>query len=189
VLQDGGLTETAKESMRGPMLLLLNSEIRNIMIFAIISSVIAIPAANLDILPMNENHPAVMHEYIPSESFASSAGVLPDIQQLESLAGQPFEKNWSKLPLKSVLEKNIWPGPYWSTYMDGINHRWDGENSLSPVEKYAKAFGLNAQILANAVSRKSGIVNGINFINTRYFNLFYFTDNIWFGVNVTKQFF
>jgi hypothetical protein len=61
------------------------------------------------------------------------------------------------LPLKGILEKNIWPGPYWPTYMDGINQRWDGENSLSPVEKYAKAFGLSAQILANAVSRKSGI--------------------------------
>jgi hypothetical protein len=57
-----------------------NFEIRKTMIFAVIASVIAIPAANLDILPMNENHPAVMHEYIPSESFASSAGVLRDIQ-------------------------------------------------------------------------------------------------------------
>jgi hypothetical protein len=127
------------------------------MIFAIISSALAIPAVDLDILPMSENHPAVMHDYTPSESFASSGGVLRDIQQLERLARQPFEKNWSKLPTKSKLEQNIWPGPYWPTYIDGINQRWAGENSLSPVEKYAKAFGLDAQVLANTVSRKSGI--------------------------------
>jgi hypothetical protein len=127
------------------------------MIFAVIASVIAIPAANLDILPMDENHPAVMHDYTPSESFASSVGVLRDIQQLESFIGQPFEKNWSKLPPNAELKRNIWPGPYWPTYADGINSRWAGEGSLSAVEKYAKAFDLDAKVLSDAVSRKSGV--------------------------------
>jgi hypothetical protein len=130
---------------------------RKNMIFAILASVLAIPAVNLDILPIDENHPAVMHDYTPTESFASSGGVLRDIQQLESLAGQPFEKNWSKLPSQSKLKRNVWPGPYWPTSADGINKRWAGENSLSPVEKYAKAFGLDAKTLADTVSRKSGI--------------------------------
>jgi hypothetical protein len=127
------------------------------MLFTIISSAIANPAVNLDIWPLNENHPAVMHEYTPAESFASSAGVLRDIQQLESFAGQSFERNWFKLPKSNKIKRNIWPGPYWPTNEDGINARWAGEDSLSPVEKYAKAFGLDANVLANAVSRKSGI--------------------------------
>jgi hypothetical protein len=29
--------------------------------------------------------------------------------------------------------------------------------TLSPVEKYAQAFGLDAKLLADAVSRKSGV--------------------------------
>jgi hypothetical protein len=127
------------------------------MIFAVIASVIAIPATHLDILPMDENHPAVMHDYIPTESFASSAGVLRDIQQLESFIGQPFEKNWSKLPPKAELKRKIWAGPYWPTYADGINKRWAGPGSLSAVEKYAEAFGLDAKVLSDAVSRKSGV--------------------------------
>ena len=32
------------------------------------------------------------------------------------------------------------PGDYWATQRDTLNHRWDGEESLSPSEKYAKAF-------------------------------------------------
>jgi hypothetical protein len=91
------------------------------MIFAVIASALAIPAANLDILPMNENHPAVMYDYTPTESFAFTSGVLRDIQQLESFAGQPFEKNWSKLPLKGNIQKKVWPGPRWPSYDDGIN--------------------------------------------------------------------
>jgi hypothetical protein len=127
------------------------------MISVLFASVLAIPATHLEILPMNENHPAVMHEYIPAESFVSSGGVLRDIEQLERLAGQAFEKNWSKLPTIAQIERNIWPSPYWPTYLDGINNRWAGEGSLSPVEKYAKAFELDPLVLANAVSSKSGI--------------------------------
>ncbi len=51
-----------------------------------------------------------------------------------------------------------WPGPYWATYEDGINVMWDSRaGALSPVEKYAKAFNLDAKALALAVSKHSGI--------------------------------
>jgi hypothetical protein len=127
------------------------------MLVTILTTVLAIPTAELDILPMNEYHPAVMYDFTPVESFFSFGGVSRDIQQLERLAGQRYEKHWAKLPLKGKLQKNIWPGPYWPAFKDGINQRWAGENSLSPVEKYAKAFKLNSNVLANAVSGKSGI--------------------------------
>jgi hypothetical protein len=127
------------------------------MIIAMVASVIAIPATHLDVLPLNDNHPAVSHDYTPAESFASNTGVQFDILKLEQLVGAPFEKNWSTLPTNATVKRNIWPGPYWPTYNDGINVRWAGNNSLSAVEKYAKAFGLDAVNLSNAVSRKSGI--------------------------------
>lgn len=38
---------------------------------------------------------------------------------------------------------------------DGINKRWDGK--ASPVEKFAKAYKLNPQRLAQSVSKKTGI--------------------------------
>jgi hypothetical protein len=118
----------------------------------------AIPATNLDILPLNENHPAIGHFLDAStESFASSGGVLYDVQQLERFVGTPFEKKWEKLPTKKEVTQHVWPGPYWPTYEDGINYRWNGHESLSPVEKYAKAFNLNTKQLEDAVSRKSGI--------------------------------
>jgi hypothetical protein len=50
-----------------------------------------------------------------------------------------------------------WPGPYWATYVDGINVLWDKAGALSAVEKYAKAFNQDAKALALAVSQKSGI--------------------------------
>jgi hypothetical protein len=127
------------------------------MLSIVIACVFAIPATNLDILPLNEHHPAVSHTMTPGGSFVSSRDVKEDIQQLERFVGAPFEMNWTKLPTKKITARNIWPGPYWPTYIDGINQRWAGENSLSPVEKYAKAFGLDAQRLADAVSLQSGI--------------------------------
>jgi hypothetical protein len=119
----------------------------------------AIPATNLNIIPLDENHPAVAHYSTAVDSFASSPSVQNDIAQLERFLGTPFEKNWTKLARKSEVTKIPWDGDYWPTYKDGINQRWAGENSLSPVEKYAQAFGVNAQRLADAVSRKSGVLS------------------------------
>jgi hypothetical protein len=113
--------------------------------FLLIAISLTAPATVLDILPLDENHPAVMRDFTPVNSFASSDNVKNDIQKLERFVGAPFEKNWTKLPTKKQLTRNIWPGPYWPTYEDGINTRWAEEDSQSPVEKYAKAFGLDAK--------------------------------------------
>jgi hypothetical protein len=47
------------------------------------------------------------------------------------------------------------PSDYWATAHDNLNTRWDGENSLSPAEKYAKAF--NKPDVPKAVSENHGI--------------------------------
>jgi hypothetical protein len=51
------------------------------------------------------------------------------------VAGTPVEGEAKNIP---------WAGDYWATASDSINVRWDGDNSLSPAEKVAKAFGLKA---------------------------------------------
>jgi len=37
-------------------------------------------------------------------------------------------------------ENEVWPATYWPLYKDGINQRWQGEDTLSPAEKYDRAF-------------------------------------------------
>ena len=53
-------------------------------------------------------------------------------------------KNWSELKQEAGTEgytdNEVWPDTYWPTYKDSINQRWQGEDTLSPVEKYDKAF-------------------------------------------------
>lgn len=49
-------------------------------------------------------------------------------------------REYWKLPKKGEVQKSVWPGGYWPTKEGGINHRWQGEDTLSPVEKYDKAF-------------------------------------------------
>jgi hypothetical protein len=59
------------------------------------------------------------------------------------------------LPLDGEAERIPWPGSYWPTHQDSINHRWDGENSMSPAEKYEKAFELSG--IEDYVSRSWGV--------------------------------
>ena len=46
-----------------------------------------------------------------------------------------------QLPVRGGRETAPVPGDYWGHYKDSINVKWDGVTSLSPSEKYARAFG------------------------------------------------
>ena len=61
------------------------------------------------------------------------------------------------MPKAGKVAAAPWPGSYWPHYLDGINFRWNAPN-LSATEKYAKAFGMDAQQLQDAVSRKNGVL-------------------------------
>ncbi len=59
------------------------------------------------------------------------------------------------LPTTGALKTAPIPADYWATYKDSVNVRWDGAESLSPAEKYEKAF--NKPGLAKRVSELYGI--------------------------------
>ena len=44
------------------------------------------------------------------------------------------------LPLEGASSRIGWAASYWPYYQDGINYRWQGDDVLSPAEKYDKAF-------------------------------------------------
>ena len=62
-----------------------------------------------------------------------------------------------ELPMEGEAERVPWAGSYWPVYKDSINHRWDGEDSMSPSEKYAEAFGVPD--FPDLVSKHHGIDN------------------------------
>ena len=59
------------------------------------------------------------------------------------------------LPLSGGPKQAPIPGYYWATAYDSANNRWDGAETLSPAEKYGKAFGVADVGLA--VSKDTGI--------------------------------
>ncbi len=66
-----------------------------------------------------------------------------------------FEYNTDSLPVTGQVAQDPIPADYWATYLDAINQRWDGSDTLSPSEKYEKAFGLEG--LPDVISAKYGI--------------------------------
>jgi len=62
-----------------------------------------------------------------------------------------------ELPMEGEADDVPWAGSYWPVYKDSINDRWDGEDSLSPSEKYAQAFGVPD--FPDQVSKHHGIDN------------------------------
>ena len=62
---------------------------------------------------------------------------------------------FAELPLEGEAEKIPWAGSYWPTYLDSLNDRWAGPESLSPAEKFAQAFDRPA--LMDNVSRIYGV--------------------------------
>ncbi len=51
-----------------------------------------------------------------------------------------FNYKLAELPREGKAESIPWPASYWPTYQDSTNHRWQGRNILSPLEKYDAAF-------------------------------------------------
>jgi subtilisin-like proprotein convertase family protein len=50
---------------------------------------------------------------------------------------------WSRLKEEAQTgetEAEVWPDTYWPMYKDGINQRWQGEQTLSPAEKYDRVY-------------------------------------------------
>ncbi len=47
---------------------------------------------------------------------------------------------WEELPTEGASDKVAWADTYWPTYEDSINARWQGPDTLSPAEKYDRAF-------------------------------------------------
>ncbi|GLE10660.1 hypothetical protein PINS_up022877 [Pythium insidiosum] len=83
-----------------------------------------------------------------------------DIVHLEAFFDDQVESNADKiyeLYRKAEIKKIPWPGHYWATMQDGTNARWRGQGEMSPVEKYAEAYGKDVKALADAVSKANGI--------------------------------
>ncbi len=64
----------------------------------------------------------------------------------------------SALPLEGKGPAPI-PGDYWAVARDGLNAKWDGSDSLSPAEKYEKAFGKEKGSVQRAVSEANGVLS------------------------------
>ncbi|KAE9308922.1 hypothetical protein PR003_g20632 [Phytophthora rubi] len=82
-----------------------------------------------------------------------------DMDDLASFFGEKLEVDFTTLQQKYAYASAStapWPGSYWPTFQDGINHVWrHGEAPAS--EKYAKAFDLDAADLKNKISANNGI--------------------------------
>lgn len=74
-----------------------------------------------------------------------------------SAMGIALELRLARLPPQGAVAQAPWPGSHWPTFRDSINHRWQGSDRPSPVEKYAQAFGGGR--LEDAVSRQHGIAS------------------------------
>ena len=53
---------------------------------------------------------------------------------------QDLNYQLDQLPMAGQSERVAWASTYWPTYEDSTNVRWQGANSLSPLEKYDAAF-------------------------------------------------
>ncbi len=51
-----------------------------------------------------------------------------------------FDYVLDNLPSEGAVDRVNWAASYWPYYEDGINARWQGNDVLSPAEKYDKAF-------------------------------------------------
>ena len=63
----------------------------------------------------------------------------------------------SVLPTQGQASRIPWPGSYWPTFRDSINHRWAGPDVESPAEKYGRAFGVPD--MAARVSQYVGVMS------------------------------
>jgi hypothetical protein len=83
----------------------------------------------------------------PTEAWSS--------QDDPSLFDDNLVYNVDELPLNGEADNIPWAGSYWPVWQDSINHRWNGDDTQSPSEKYAQAFGVPD--FADKVSKDHGI--------------------------------
>lgn len=112
---------------------------------------------------LNAQHPAVGADLPPDSPGlrlveAREATNNTDLARLEAYFGVSFERDFTQLPLTGEIVSMPWPSGYWPTHLDGINHAWS-VGSASPADKYARAFGLDAQAFATQVSRATGVLS------------------------------
>jgi hypothetical protein len=55
-------------------------------------------------------------------------------------AQQSLNYKLAELPKSGAAANTPWPDTYWPTYKDSTNARWQGQDELSPLEKYDAAY-------------------------------------------------
>lgn len=91
-------------------------------------------------------------ELLAACAVESGKGELPDLknatqpmrwsaQDAPELLAEQLTRGLDTLPQSGAVERTPWPGSYWPTAADSIAYRWAGAGSLSPAEKYERAFG------------------------------------------------
>ena len=91
----------------------------------------------------------------PMDTSALAKGDAWDKANNPAKMNKDLQYRLSELPLEGEADAIPWPGSYWPTLNDSINHRWDGLESLSPAEKYAIAF--DAPDTMDEISRYFGV--------------------------------
>ena len=82
--------------------------------------------------------------------------VIDDSKILEPGLGAKLTTKFDDLPAFGRTLKTPWASDYWPNFQDSINYRWAGTNTLSPAEKYQKAFSPNVNV-PSLVSTLHGI--------------------------------
>lgn len=59
---------------------------------------------------------------------------------LARFANVSLKRKFDELPKAGEAARKPWPDTYWATYLDSTNHRWQGKDKLSPLEKYDLAY-------------------------------------------------
>ena len=72
-----------------------------------------------------------------------------------SIIDDNFTYIYSELPATGAAKRAPWAGNYWPTYMDNINHKWDGEASEAVSTKFSRAFDRPG--LEDEISKQYGI--------------------------------
>ena len=63
-----------------------------------------------------------------------------DPERFSRFLDEDLEYRLDALPQSGVATKKPWPETYWPNYADSTNARWDGLDTLSPLEKYDLVF-------------------------------------------------
>ncbi|KAG7389186.1 hypothetical protein PHYPSEUDO_010989 [Phytophthora pseudosyringae] len=82
-----------------------------------------------------------------------------DVDDLASHFGEQVEVSFTTLKeqfSRATGPKTPWPGSYWPTFQDGINHAWKS-GEVCPSEKYATAYEIDATDLKNKISASNGV--------------------------------